>query len=289
MSGTMADHPVPATPNAGVLVVLGATGCIGRDAVAEALRDGHAVVAVARDADALDALCAAHPGAPLIPLVASLSSDAGGDALGERLDALDRPIAGVVAAIRGTPMRGRLLDQPGEFLRRRIDEDLLPHLFAARQLLPRLSASGLGSYVLVGGPGADFPWAGYGHHSIAEAALRMLARVLHDEARALGVRVHLLGVNAPLRTIKNARHACAGWPSPRAVARRALALASRAESASDAVVACGGASAPSAFWSDDIDAAESAPPIATDRALHDARALLRGIASSPRLKDPLSS
>ena len=289
MSGTMADHPIPATPDAGVLVVLGATGCIGRDAVAEALRDGRAVVAVARDADDLDALCAAHPGAPLIPLVASLSSDAGGDALGERLDALDRPIAGVIAAIRGTPMRGRLLDQPGDFLRRRIDEDLLPHLFAARQLLPRLSASGLGSYVLVGGPGADFPWAGYGHHSIAEAALRMLARVLHDEARALGVRVHLLGVNAPLRTIKNARHACAGWPSPVAVARRALALASRAESASDAVVACGGASTPSAFWSDDIDAAESAPPIATDRALHDARALLRGITSSPRLKDPLSS
>ncbi|MGN6152278.1 MAG: SDR family NAD(P)-dependent oxidoreductase [Lysobacteraceae bacterium] len=289
MSGTKTDHPVPATPDAGVLVVLGATGCVGRAVVAQALRDGHDVVAVARDAEALDTLCAAHPGATLVPLVASLSTDAGGDALGERLDALGRPIAGVVAAIRGTPMRGRLLDQPGDFLRRRIDEDLLPHLFAARQLLPRLSASGLGGYVLIGGPGADFPWAGYGHHSIAEAALRMLARVLHDEARALGVRVHLLGVNAPLRTIENARHACEGWPSPRAVARRALALASRAESASDAVVACGGPGTPSAFWSDDIDAAEAAPPIATDRALHDARALLRGIASSPRTKDPLSS
>ena len=289
MSGTMVDHPVSTTPDAGVLVVLDATGCVGREAVAEALRAGHEVVAVAGEAEALDALRAAHPGAPIMPLVASLSTDAAADALGERLDALGRPIVGVVAAIRGTPMRGRLLDQPGDFLRRRIDEDLLPHLFAARQLLPRLSASGQGGYVLVGGPGADFPWAGYGHHSIAEAALRMLGRVLHDEARALGVRVHLLGVNAPLRTIKNARHACEGWPSPRAVARRALALASRAESASDAVVACGGPSTPSAFWSDDIDAAEAAPPIATDRALHDARALLRGIASSPRTKDSLSS
>lgn len=289
MSGTVAGRPVSTPSGAGVLVVLGATGCVGREVVAEALRDGHDVVAVARDAEALDALCAEHAGAALVPLVASLTSDAGGDALGTQLEALGRPIVGVVAAIRGTPMRGRLLDQPGDFLRRRIDEDLLPHLFAARQLLPRLSASEQGGYVLVGGPGADFPWAGYGHHSIAEAALRMLGRVLHDEARALGVRVHLLGVNAPLRTIKNARHACEGWPSPRAVARRALALASRAESASDAVVACGGPSTPSAFWSDDIDAAEAAPPIATDRALHDARALLRGIASSPRTKDSLSS
>ena len=287
MNGTMTDHPVPATPDAGVLVVLGATGCVGRAVVAEALRDGHDVVAVARDAEALDALCAAHPGAALVPLVASLSSDAGGDALGERLDALGRPIAGVIAAIRGTPMRGRLLDQPGDFLRRRIDEDLLPHLFAARELLPRMSASGLGRYVLVGGPGADFPWAGYGHHSIAEAALRMLARVLHDEARALDVRVHLLGVNAPLRTQQNARHACDAWPSAASVARRALALVDRSEPAFDAVVPCGGPGTP-ASWSDDLDAAEAAPPIATDRALHDARALLRGIASSPRLKDPLS-
>lgn len=287
MNGTMTDHPVPAAPDAGVLVVLGATGCVGRAVVAEALRDGHDVVAVARDAEALDALCAAHPGAALVPLVASLSSDAGGDALGERLDALGRPIAGVIAAIRGTPMRGRLLDQPGDFLRRRIDEDLLPHLFAARELLPRMSASGLGRYVLVGGPGADFPWAGYGHHSIAEAALRMLARVLHDEARALDVRVHLLGVNAPLRTQQNARHACDAWPSAASVARRALALVDRSEPAFDAVVPCGGPGTP-ASWSDDLDAAEAAPPIATDRALHDARALLRGIASSPRLKDPLS-
>jgi NAD(P)-dependent dehydrogenase (short-subunit alcohol dehydrogenase family) len=284
----MADHPVPATVEAGVLVVLGATGCLGREVVAEALRGGHDVVAVARDAVTLDALVAAHPGAALLPLAASLSSDAGGDALGERLDALGRPIAGVIAAIRGTPMRGRLLDQPGDFLRRRIDEDLLPHLFAARQLLPRLSASALGRYVLVGGPGADFPWAGYGHHSIAEAALRMLARVLHDEARALDVRVHLLGVNAPLRTPQNARHACDAWPSAVAVARRALALARRSEPAFDAVVPCGGPRAPSASGSHDIDATEAAPPIATDRALHDARALLRGIASSPRLKDPLS-
>jgi len=288
MSRTMTDRPMPAALDPGVLVVLGATGCLGRETVAEALRGGHEVLAVARDADALDALVAAHPGAALVPLVASLSSDAGGDALGERLDALGRPIAGAIAAIRGTPMRGRLLDQPGDFLRRRIDEDLLPHLFAARQLLPRLSASGLGSYVLIGGPGADFPWAGYGHHSIAEAALRMLARVLHDEARALDVRVHLLGVNAPLRTQQNARHACDAWPSPGAVARRALALVRRSEPAFDAVVSCGGPGTPSAFWSDDIDAADAAPPVATDRTLHDARALLRGIASSPRLKDPLS-
>src|SRR3546814_2125575 len=72
--------------------------------------------------------------------------------LAQRLRDLDRPISGVVAAIRGDIERGRLIDQPEEFLRRRLDEDLLPHLFAARHLLPLLAGHGHGGYVLIGGP-----------------------------------------------------------------------------------------------------------------------------------------
>src|SRR3546814_1827854 len=87
----------------------------------------------------------------------------------------------LVAAIRGDIERGRLIDQPEEFLRRRLDEDLLPHLFAARHLLPLLAGHGHGGYVLIGGPGAEHPWAGYGHYSIGAAALRMLARVRSEE------------------------------------------------------------------------------------------------------------
>src|SRR3546814_21113901 len=70
--------------------------------------------------------------------LASVASDGEAAALAQRLRDLDRPISGVVAAIRGDIERGRLIDQPEEFLRRRLDEDLLPHLFAARHLLPLL-------------------------------------------------------------------------------------------------------------------------------------------------------
>src|SRR3546814_1724253 len=68
---------------------------------------------------------------------------------------------------------------------------------AARHLLPLLAEHGHGGYVLIGGPGAEHPWAGYGHYSIGAAALRMLARVLHDEARTLPVRVQLLAIDSP--------------------------------------------------------------------------------------------
>lgn len=309
MIGTINDYPGLDNGPEPALLVLGATGCLGGALVASALDAGRTVIAIGRDADALDQLQASHAGKPLKTLVASVGSDAEAAELAHRVRALDLPVAGVLAAIRGTPVRGRLLDQPGDVLRRCIDEDLLPHLFAARHLLPMLSANGQGTYVLVGGPGADYPWAGYGHHSITAAALRMLARVLHDEARTLGVHVQLLGVDAPLRTPGNARHACPEWPSLGAVARRAVTMAIAPKASTDAVVRFGATDAPSAFWSDDIDALDTAPApsvartqtaampwqesdgatvVHAERSLHDARRLLHDIASSPRLKDRLS-
>ena len=206
------------------LVVLGATGAIGRAVVDAAVETAQPVVAVARDAVALAALRERHPGADLTLVDASVGGDAEAAALAQRLRDLDRPVSGVVAAIRGEIERGRLLDGPVGFLRRRLDEDVLPHLFAARHLLPLLAGHGHGGYVLVGGPGAEHPWAGYGHYSIGAAALRMLARVLHDEARTLPVRVHMLAIDSPARTDANARHACSSWPGADSIARRALAL-----------------------------------------------------------------
>jgi NAD(P)-dependent dehydrogenase (short-subunit alcohol dehydrogenase family) len=303
MNGTMVDHPVFDAAG-GALLVLGASGCLGGALVASALDAGRPVIAIGRDTEALDRLRETHADARLHILTASVASDTEAAELSHRVRALDLPVAGVLAAIRGAPVRGRLLDQPGDVLRRRIDEDLLPHLFAARHLLPMLSPQARGAYVLIGGPGADYPWAGYGHDSIAAAALRMLARVLHDEARALGVHVHLLGVDAPLRTPGNLRHACPEWPSLGAVARRAVSMAISPDAVRDAIVRFGDAGPPSAFWSDDIDAVETSPtqrstaieaqdsdgPAAADaqRSLHDARRLLRDIAASPRLKDRLS-
>ena len=207
----------------GNLLVLGATGAIGSSVVAAAVATGRPVIAVARDADALAALRARHADADIATLVASLASDGDAAALAVQVRALERPVSGAIAAICGDCGRGRLLDQPAEFLRRRLDEDLLPHLFAARHLLPLLAEQGHGGYVLIGGPGADQPWAGYGHRSVGAAALRMLARVLHDEARVFPVRVQLLAVDSPARTDANVRHACNAWPSAGSIARRALA------------------------------------------------------------------
>lgn len=192
MSGIIDSGTMPR-----VLAVLGAGGTAGAGVAAAALEAGRAVVAVGMDENAAGALAARHPGSRLLAIAAPVASDADAAGLAARLRALGTGIDGVVASLAGAHPCGRLLDEPAEVLQRTLDQDLLPHLFAARHLLPLLGEDSAG-YVLVGGPGGRYPWAGYGHCSIAAAALRMMARVLHDEAGRQGQRVQLLSMDAPL-------------------------------------------------------------------------------------------
>ncbi|MBS7456432.1 SDR family NAD(P)-dependent oxidoreductase [Coralloluteibacterium stylophorae] len=212
----------------GEVLVLGATGTVGGGIVASLLEAGHRVIAVGRRGDRLAALrehCGALRGLELLP--GSVAEETDGQALAAALRQRRRPLAAVVASLSGGREGGRMLDRPAEFLRRRLDEDLIPHLVAVRHLLPLLAQNtDGGDYVLIGGPGAAHPWSGYGHASIAASAMRMLARVVHGEAAPLGVRVQLLSVSQPVRSEANARHACADWPSARAVGYRVAGLLS---------------------------------------------------------------
>lgn len=209
----------------GPVLVLDALNGIGRGLVQAVIDDGRPVIAVSRDRAGLAVLQAEYIDADFTAVRGSVDTERDSAALAETLRALHRPIAGMIISRCREQARGRMLDLPGEALKEKLDSDLLPQLAAARQLLPLLAASGRnGSYVVVGGPGSENPWAGYGHHSVCSAALSMLVRVLHDEARALSVRVQLLAVDTPARTVENEACACEQWPSAVAIGKQALAL-----------------------------------------------------------------
>lgn len=203
------------------LVVLEAAGTLGRGVVAAALEAGYPVVAVDHRREALSALPtppAPHP--PLIRVDGDVRSEAAALQLAETLSGIGRPLAAVVVAGDVGGLRGRLLDQPLEASCAGLLAALAPPLAAARHLLPLLADHGRGgSFVLIGGPGGVHPWAGYGHRSVTEAALRMLARVLHREARALGVRAQLLSTGTPLAALP------APGPQAQAMIAQSLALA----------------------------------------------------------------
>ncbi len=212
------------------ILIVGATGAVGRGLVAAAVAARRPVIACARNPHRLEALRAAHPRADLTLLPGSVAVDERAARLVEAIQALGRPLGGVMVAVRGGARRGRLVEQPAAALRRTLDRNLQPHLVAARHLLPLLTTGGRGGgYVLVGGPGGDSPWAGYGTYSIAASALQMLARVLHDEARTHEVRVQLLLVGRPVRPDDASAPACPQWPTATEIGRRALDLIDRVD------------------------------------------------------------
>lgn len=205
----------------GPVVVLDAAGVIGRGLLAAALEAGHAVVAVDSHPAALAGLAAEHARERLSTLVGSATGEVDAGALAARLGHLGRPPVAVLAAVDASGLRGRLLDQPAEATCAGLQAALAPQLNAVRHLLPLLR--GGGQYVLVGGPGGVHPWAGHGQRSLVEAALRMLARILHDEAHASGIRLQLLSVATPTCGM-NAGPPRPHWPSALQIGQRALRL-----------------------------------------------------------------
>lgn len=267
MSGIIENGTIAPT-----LLVLGAGGKIGSAVMQAAVEAGWSVLAVDQDTAALEALQSRHPGAAVVAIPAAITSDADAARLAAQVHAHARAgIAAVVASIGGRHHCARLLDQPADMLRDALDQDLMPQLFAARHLLPLLPRDGTSGYVLIGGPGGDYPWAGYGHCSIAAAALRMMVRVLHDEAAGQGVRVQLLALDAPVHTESNTAQAGADWPKALAVGQRALAMLDTRRTPTPPVI----------DFRTDTPKATVTHDDAPVRVLRDARALLASICSLP--------
>jgi len=212
------------------VVVLGASGGIGREITRELIARGHAVTAVARDAARLRAL-AERINAPerLTFIPQDLSDDAGAAALARVLRERGEPVTAVVVALRSAVKSGRLLDRSAADLRAILDRDVVTQFLAARHLLPLLAEGRQegGHYLLLSGPQASCAWSGYAHVSIAAAALQMLTRALREEAKELPVVVQQLQIGRPVRSETNQDCACPDWIGADEVARRVVELLDR--------------------------------------------------------------
>jgi NAD(P)-dependent dehydrogenase (short-subunit alcohol dehydrogenase family) len=230
----MADHPMDGSehPVDGTIrptiVVLGAAGTVGEGIMRAAAAAGDRLVAVGADEGELTQLRTEYPDAELVSHTATVATERDAMRLSDALRREGRPIAGVIDAMWGGPGRGRLMDGPTDALRQTLDADLLPHLAAARHLIPLLAEHRRGGgYVLIGGPGSDAPWSNYGYRSVTAAALRMLARVLHEEAQRFDVRVQMLVVESPVRGASPSACHCPRWPTGDDIGRQALRLIAR--------------------------------------------------------------
>lgn len=208
------------------VLVLGATDGLGIGLVEASLEAGHPVIAVSDDREQLDLLRERFASRGKVStLQGSVRTDAEAALLVRSLRELPAVPVVAIVNLHVECERGLLLEHDAAFLERVLQAEVVPHMNAARHLLSLLAESGrCARYLVMGGPNADTSWVGYGHHSIAAAATRMLVRALRRETEDSPVRVQQLVVSKPVRTEQNARCACPEWPDALSVGRYAVKM-----------------------------------------------------------------
>jgi NAD(P)-dependent dehydrogenase (short-subunit alcohol dehydrogenase family) len=162
------------------IVVIGATGDVGREIVRVLLKRGHQVAAAARNPDRLAALLDAlrHPsGLHTVP--GSLASDDGAAAMLQAVRALFTEIDGVIVSVNSPRQPAELLTRSSDELAALIRGDLIAHYTASRAFIPALKPGGV--FIGIGGGSCDFILQGGVPQSIAQAGLRMMYRGLAHE------------------------------------------------------------------------------------------------------------
>lgn len=167
-------------------VVVGASGSLGTAIVDRLVARGMHVVAVARSADALNALVARHGDEAVRPVIADFTADAATEALRARLD---RPVAMVVHA-PGVPVAGGIRTAPTEALVAACNVKVGGFVRLVRAVEDRLRRHS--RLVAIGGHYGFEPTAYAATAGVANAALANLVRQMSWAYGGQGVTAHLV-------------------------------------------------------------------------------------------------
>lgn len=208
------------------VVVIGATGDVGRGIAGALLARGHKVAAVARNLARLEEL-RQELGAPagLHIVRGSLADDEAAAKLLDAVRAVLPSLEGVAVAVNAPRERADLLDVGSDRFAGFLASDLVAHFTAARTFVPALAQGGV--YVGIGGGSADFILEGGAHMSIAQAGLRMMHRALAHEAAPRRVHVKQLTVASVVNGATTRAQADPAWVTAEEIGAQVAALIER--------------------------------------------------------------
>lgn len=166
---------------AGTLLIVGATGDVGRGIARAALAQGWTVVAAGRSAEKLDRLFGTARGQGAWTCAGDVASEKGALALWRAATEMAGRINAVVISVNTPNHMAPLAQWSGEEVGALLDANLLTHFHAAKVMLPLLPIDGM--LIGIGGGTADFVIPGMVPVSMAQAALRMLYRGLARERK----------------------------------------------------------------------------------------------------------
>jgi len=173
------------------VVVIGATGDVGRGIVEALLRRGHHVAAAARNRERLTALLEDLLGPDTLHAVpGSLDSDERAAALAGDVRKIFSSLDAVVVSVNSPRRPAPLLTHSSDSLTALIRGDMVVHYTAARAFIPALNPNGV--LIGIGGGSADFILREGVPQSMGQAGLRMLYRGLAQELLDASVQVRQL-------------------------------------------------------------------------------------------------
>lgn len=208
------------------MIVIGATGDVGRGIVGALLAEGHNVAAVARNLAGLEALRQELGAPPALHIVrGSLADDEAAAKLRDAIRAVLPSIDGVAVSVNAPRERTDLLPLGSDRFAEFLGGDLVTHFTAARTFVPALSTGGV--YVGIGGGSADFILEGGAHMSIAQAALRMMHRALAHETAARGVHLKQLTVASVVNGATTRAQADPAWVTAEEIGAQVAAMIAR--------------------------------------------------------------
>lgn len=202
------------------VVVVGATGEVGRAIVTTLLERGHRVVAVARNEARLARLAETlQQDARLTRVCGSVESDPDAARLVAQIRVFLPQIDAAVLTVNAPRQPASLLTYTDQSLSTLINGDLLTHFCAARAFAAVLQPGG--TLLGIGGGSCDFVLHDGIPQSMAQAALRMLYRGLAHEYRDRPVHVHELIIASIVNSDCTRAFADPHWVTDTEIALRA--------------------------------------------------------------------
>ncbi len=171
-------------------IVTGASRGLGRQLALQLADRGHAVLAIARDAAALDTLAAERPGR-----IAALSLDlADAGAIGPRMAQALQGIDAVSGLVNnaGIGRYAPFVEQGADASAAIVQVNLTAPILLVHAVLPRLLAQGRGHIVNIGSDLARRPLANMAVYAATKHGLAGFSHSLLREVKGAGVRVSLV-------------------------------------------------------------------------------------------------
>lgn len=204
------------------VLVVGASGDVGRGVCAVMAEAGWQVIASARNGAKLEEAVSETGSGHIVVVSGDLSSAEGAAQLWRDAQAMVGRVDAVVVATSAPLTQCALLDMEPAQLLATMQTNVMTHFHAARSFIPQLAPDGV--FIGIGGGTADFLMPKGAHISMAQAALRMMYRGLAKETAKVGPAVRELMIVSMVNGASRRAVADPAWVTDRDVGNHVLAI-----------------------------------------------------------------